>query len=54
MVCAGKHEASNSLILGGQDKGNDYNEIMELVKEKVKAIVALAWTTRRFMRLSTV
>jgi UDP-N-acetylmuramoylalanine--D-glutamate ligase len=29
------------LILGGQDKGNDYNEIMELVKEKVKAIVCL-------------
>ncbi len=29
------------LILGGQDKGNDYEEIMELVKEKVKAIVCL-------------
>lgn len=29
------------LILGGQDKGNDYNEIAELVKEKVKAIVCL-------------
>ena len=29
------------LILGGQDKGNDYDEIMELVKEKVKAIVCL-------------
>ena len=29
------------LILGGQDKGNDYNEIMELVREKVKAIVCL-------------
>ena len=29
------------LILGGQDKGNDYNEIMELVQEKVKAIVCL-------------
>jgi UDP-N-acetylmuramoylalanine--D-glutamate ligase len=29
------------LILGGQDKGNDYNEIMDLVKEKVKAIVCL-------------
>ncbi len=29
------------LILGGQDKGNDYNEIMELVKEKVKAIICL-------------
>ncbi len=29
------------LILGGQDKGNDYNEIMALVREKVKAIVCL-------------
>ena len=29
------------LILGGQDKGNDYSEIAELVKEKVKAIVCL-------------
>jgi len=29
------------LILGGQDKGNDYNEIADIVKEKVKAIVCL-------------
>lgn len=29
------------LILGGQDKGNNYNEIMDLVEEKVKAIVCL-------------
>ncbi len=29
------------LILGGQDKGNDYDEIRELVREKVKAIVCL-------------
>ena len=29
------------LILGGQDKGNDYSEILELVKEKVKGIVCL-------------
>lgn len=29
------------LILGGQDKGNDYNEIMDLVQEKVKAIVCM-------------
>ncbi len=29
------------LILGGQDKGNDYEEIMNLVKEKVKAIVCM-------------
>lgn len=29
------------LILGGQDKGNNYEELMDLVKEKVKAIVCL-------------
>lgn len=29
------------LILGGQDKGNDYNEIADIIKEKVKAIVCL-------------
>jgi UDP-N-acetylmuramoylalanine--D-glutamate ligase len=29
------------LILGGVDKGNDYTLLMDLVKEKVKAIVCL-------------
>ena len=29
------------LILGGKDKGNDYSEILPLVKEKVKAIVCM-------------
>lgn len=29
------------LILGGKDKGNDYTEIEPLVKERVKAIVAM-------------
>ena len=29
------------LILGGKDKGNDYSEILPLVKDKVKAIVAM-------------
>jgi UDP-N-acetylmuramoylalanine--D-glutamate ligase len=29
------------LILGGKDKGNDYSRIAALVKEKVKAIVAM-------------
>lgn len=29
------------LILGGQDKGNNYDELIDLVKEKVKAIVCL-------------
>jgi len=28
-------------IVGGQDKGNDYAELFELVKQKVKAIVCL-------------
>jgi UDP-N-acetylmuramoylalanine--D-glutamate ligase len=28
-------------VCGGQDKGNDYNELSELVKAKVKAIVCL-------------
>jgi len=28
-------------IVGGQDKGNDYNELVDLVKDKVKAIVCL-------------
>lgn len=29
------------LILGGKDKGNDYNEILPFVREKVKAIVCM-------------
>ena len=29
------------LILGGKDKGNDYTEILPLVKEKVKAIICM-------------
>lgn len=28
-------------VAGGQDKGNDYNELLELVKQKVKAIICL-------------
>lgn len=34
-------ERPTILILGGQDKGNDYSEIIELVQEKVKAIVCM-------------
>lgn len=34
-------EKPTILILGGVDKGNDYNEIMDQVKEKVKAIVCM-------------
>lgn len=29
------------LLLGGRDKGNDYNKLTELIQKKVKAIVAL-------------
>jgi UDP-N-acetylmuramoylalanine--D-glutamate ligase len=29
------------LILGGKDKGNDYNEIKDLVKKNVKQIIAI-------------
>ncbi|HRP55212.1 cyanophycin synthetase, partial [Agriterribacter sp.] len=35
------------LILGGIDKGNDYSTILELVKEKVKAIVCMGVDNRK-------
>lgn len=35
------------LILGGVDKGNDYSLILELVKEKVKAIVCMGTDNRK-------
>jgi UDP-N-acetylmuramoylalanine--D-glutamate ligase len=35
------------LIMGGVDKGNDYSLIMELVKEKVKAIICLGLDNRK-------
>jgi UDP-N-acetylmuramoylalanine--D-glutamate ligase len=34
------------LIMGGVDKGNDYNQIRQLVKQKVKAIVCLGIKNR--------
>lgn len=34
-------DAPTILILGGQDKGNDYSQIKTLVSEKVKAIVCM-------------
>jgi UDP-N-acetylmuramoylalanine--D-glutamate ligase len=37
------------LILGGKDKGNDYSEILPLVKEKVKAIVAMGKDNKKIM-----
>lgn len=35
------------LILGGVDKGNDYSALLNLVKEKVKAIVCLGTDNRK-------
>lgn len=35
------------LILGGVDKGNDYSFILDLVKEKVKAIVCMGTDNRK-------
>jgi UDP-N-acetylmuramoylalanine--D-glutamate ligase len=35
------------LILGGIDKGNDYSLIMDMVKEKVKAIICLGADNRK-------
>ena len=37
------------LILGGKDKGNDYSEIEELVKKKVKAIVCMGLHNEKLM-----
>ncbi len=34
-------EKQTVLILGGKDKGNDYSEILPLVRQKVKGIVAM-------------
>ncbi len=39
--------APTILILGGTDKGNDYSEIADLVREKVKAIVCLGVDNRK-------
>ena len=36
-------------IVGGVDKGNDYNELMQLVREKVKAIVCLGLDNAKIM-----
>lgn len=41
------------LILGGKDKGNDYTEIEELVKEKVKAIVCMGKDNDKLMQFFT-
>jgi len=40
-------EKPTILILGGVDKGNDYSLLIDLVKEKVKAIVCLGTDNRK-------
>ena len=40
-------EKPTILILGGVDKGNDYSLILDLVKEKVKAIICLGIENRK-------
>lgn len=40
-------------IVGGVDKGNDYNELMALVKEKVKAIVCLGVDNHKIVKAFT-
>ena len=40
---------STVLILGGKDKGNDYSEILPLVRSKVKAIVAMGLHNEKIM-----
>lgn len=41
------------LILGGKDKGNDYSEILPLVKEKVKAIICMGKDNRKLLDFFT-
>lgn len=36
-------------ICGGQDKGNDYNELLDLVKARVKAIVCLGKDNKKIL-----
>lgn len=40
-------EKPTILILGGVDKGNDYSSMIDLVKEKVKAIVCMGTDNRK-------
>jgi len=37
----GSFERPIVLILGGRDKGNDYNELIDLIRQKVRAIIAI-------------
>ena len=44
-------EAPTVWILGGVDKGNDYNELLSLVNEKVKAIICLGNDNEKIKRV---
>ena len=46
-------EKSTILSLGGKDKGNDYNEILPLVNERVKAIVAMGVDNKKIVDFFT-
>jgi UDP-N-acetylmuramoylalanine--D-glutamate ligase len=37
------------LIMGGREKGNDYTKITELVKQKVKSIIAIGESREKIM-----
>lgn len=41
------------LILGGKDKGNDYTEILPLVREKVKAIICMGKDNKKLLDFFT-
>ena len=36
-------------IVGGVDKGNDYSELLDLVKDKVKAIICLGLDNQKLL-----
>jgi UDP-N-acetylmuramoylalanine--D-glutamate ligase len=40
-------------IVGGVDKGNDYSELIDLVKEKVKAIICLGVDNKKLIETFT-
>ena len=42
-------DAATVWIVGGQDKGNDYNELFQFVNEKVKAIICLGVDNEKLM-----
>jgi UDP-N-acetylmuramoylalanine--D-glutamate ligase len=42
-------DAPTVWIVGGVDKGNDYSELLDLVKEKVKAIICLGTENKKII-----